>query len=1186
MVHARTFHRFDPVAHAKLQQRHFTDYFRRARRWILPMSVLFFVIGVAFHLSEEERFLHLFLSARPSWILLGFCLQIGTYYTQALVWRTGLGASESRMKVNKLARLSLAQLFINQALPSASISGAFFMMKVLEQRGIPRKTVSYTLGLSVVSYVLAYVSAVLFVFLKVGVPSDAGIWILALLSCLGLVLLILWKNRPSIPSFLNRFQNTFLLKSVPLGPMRKLLEALDPRRLSGFMLFRATLLQILIFLLDFLSLWSMARALGVNPNLGPIFTAYTIACVARTVSFLPGGIGIFEAAAIASLHSAGMAISTAVAATLLYRGLSFWLPMIPGVFLVRKEFSHEKAKASYGVEHFWEMSKESAFQRLRSTLDGLSSDVAKERLLLQGKNVIHGHSKLAFWKMLWRQLNTPLVLILVFASCISFFVGELADALVIMVILAVSMGIGTYREREAQNAIFALKSQLSPRSSVIRDGKVFLIPTSDLVQGDVVMLAAGGIVPADLLILESKDCYVNEAAITGESLPVLKEEVREGIPLPTPVGERKNVMFLGSHVETGMAKCLVVNTGPATMFGSLAEVLKEAPPKTNFELSISAFGYMMIKIMLLIVTVVFISNALRSGRLIESLMFSVALAVGLSPELLPLIISYDLSIGAKKLAARGLLVRHPQALENIAAMDILCTDKTGTLTEGVVRLIGAFDADGNSSEHVKTFAYLNASLQAGIPNPLDDVLKGNQALNAQKYEKVGEIPFDFHRKRLSVVVRGEEGKIVITKGAFQKVTEVCRFDDTGRLEAIVRRFETWSNSGNRVLGLAVRNISEGLEVSPGLEKEMSFLGFIVFADTLKQNVAETIKDLQRLGISTKIISGDNTLVTKAISKAVGLEEERVLDGKQIDLLSEAALQKKLDETQLYTQVDPRQKERIINSLRRKGHTVGYMGDGINDVSAMHVSDVSISVEKAVDVAKNAADLVLLTKSLDLVKEGIEAGRTTFHNSMKYINITMSANFGNMLSMAIASVFLPYLPLLAGQILLNNLLSDIPSLGIASDNVDKEQLLKPTMWNLKGIFRYMVVFGLLSSFFDFITFYILLNVLGASTAEFRTAWFTESLLTELLVVLILRTGKSVFKSRPSRLLAFSTSGLVLLTLVLSHIPGTANLGFVGLKFNMLVLIVLISICYLAFTEIIKLKLAPKSISDEPRDSLYT
>jgi Mg2+-importing ATPase len=744
------------------------------------------------------------------------------------------------------------------------------------------------------------------------------------------------------------------------------------------------------------------------------------------------------------------------------------------------------------------------------------------------------------------------------------------------VILSASVGIGFSREYRAAMAAAALQARIRMQANVLRDGRVIEVPQRDIVPGDVIDLSAGSLVPADAVLLDAADFFVNEALLSGESFPV---EKRTGVVPPTAsLSQRSNCVFMGSNVRSGTARCMVVNTGACTEFGRIAHRLVLRPPQTEFDRGLLRFGYLVTTAMLIMVLLVFAVNVLLGRPTVETLLFSIALAVGMSPELLPAILSVNLARSATSMAEHGVLVRRLNAIENLGSMTVLCTDKTGTLTEGVVRVAGAYDAREQASQDVLALASINAALQTGLSNPLDDAILASHKPELEQIEKIGEIPYDFSRKRMSVIVREREVTQVITKGAFEQVLAVCTQDIHGAtLDAearanLIGRFSAWSGEGLRVLAVATRELTDGTEPHRDLEQGLTFVGFLTFLDHPKQGAAETIADLRRLGVTVKLISGDAKLVSQHVARCVGLRAERVVTGKELLAMHDDALWSMAESTDLFVEVDPNQKERIILALRKRGHVVGFLGDGINDAPAMHSADTSISVDQAADVAKAAADFVLLERHLDVVRRGIEEGRVTFVNTQKYVLTTMSANLGNMLSMAAASAFLPFLPLLAGQILLNNFLSDIPAVGLAGDTVDRELIERPRRWNMRFIARFMVEFGLLSSLFDFLTFAALIVYFAAPPAMFRTAWFVESLLTELLIALVVRTPRPIFRSRPGRFLWLSTLFVVALTFAVPYLPFASVLGFVALPPAVVAAIVGITGSYVIVTELAKSRLS--------------
>jgi Mg2+-importing ATPase len=639
---------------------------------------------------------------------------------------------------------------------------------------------------------------------------------------------------------------------------------------------------------------------------------------------------------------------------------------------------------------------------------------------------------------------------------------------------------------------------------------------------------------------------------------------------------------MGTNVGSGTAQVLIVQTGKATVFGQVAEKLRLRPPETEFERGIRHFGNLLTQVMLVMVILVLAVNVFLAKPLLDSLLFALALAVGLTPELLPAIISITLSHGAQQMAKRGVIVRRLTSIENFGSMDVLCTDKTGTLTEGIVHLNGALDTHGQPSEFVLTYAYLNARYQTGLNNPLDEAIQATAqkaGLDISAEQKVDEIPYDFVRKRLSVVAANAKGEhTLITKGALDNILSVCTsfqsgdgshpLDVTTRAE-IEQRYSEYSEKGFRVLGLATKTVDGRPEAYTKTdENALTFAGYLLFFDPPKTDVQQVIVDLAKRGVQLKIITGDNQKVARHVAEAVNLPLQGVLTGSQLNSLHDEALWHLAERTTLFADVDPNQKERIILALQKTGHVVGYMGDGINDASALHAADVGISVDTAVDVAKDAADFVLLGKDLGILRQGIDEGRVTFANTIKYILTTISANFGNMFSMAGASVLLSFLPLLAPQILLNNFLSDIPAVTIASDNVDPEMVVKPRRWHTKFIRNYMMLFGLVSSIFDFLTFGTLLFLFRASPDEFRTGWFIESLITELVIALVVRTRHLFFRSRPGTLLLASTLIFIGIALVLPYLPFISVFGFVPLPAPLMLAMLGLTALYVLATELTK------------------
>jgi Mg2+-importing ATPase len=823
-------------------------------------------------------------------------------------------------------------------------------------------------------------------------------------------------------------------------------------------------------------------------------------------------------------------------------------------------------------DNYWSADADTLVLRLGTTQNGLSADDAAARLHEYGPNQVREHQRLTRTRVLVNQIRNPLLLVLVFAAMASAMTGEWVDAVIVVAIVLATVGIGYSREYQAETVAAALQARVRTRARVLRDGNAVNVPMEEIIPGDVVLLSAGSLVPADGVILEAADFFASESVLTGESFPV---EKRPGAVAKTAaLRERLNCVFLGTNARSGTARCLIVATGLKTQFGAIAHRLTLRPPETEFDRGLRQFGHLLTSAILVMVFLVFIVHVLNGRPPIETLLFAIALAVGLSPELLPAILSVNLARGAQMMARHGVLVRHLTAIENLGSMDVLCTDKTGTLTEGHVVLEGSYDVLGSPSPDVQKQGAWNAALETGLASPLDDAILTAAAPDLSRVRKLAEIPFDFIRKRVSVVVETEGRTLLITKGAFHHVLEICtRSNAGGLLDAagkarLEERYQAWSAKGIRVLAVASRTLERQQTYSRELEQDLTFVGFLTFFDRPKEDVSETIRALAALGVSIKVITGDCKPVTQHVAALVGLRADRVLTGSDLQRLSDEALWRVAESTDLFVEVDPNQKERIILAIKKMGHVVGFLGDGVNDAPAMHAADTSLSVEQAVDVARAAADFVLLERSLDVIRRGILEGRKTFANTLKYVLTTMSANLGNMISMAAASLFLPFLPLLAGQILLNNLLSDVPAIGIADDDVDPELIERPQRWNMRLIGRFMVEFGAVSSLFDFLTFGALLVVFRSGPALFRTGWFVESLLTELVIALVVRTRRPFFRSRPGRVLLWSTLALIALTFAIPYLPFIRVFGFVPLPGALLVTVSMITALYVVATEITK------------------
>ncbi len=824
---------------------------------------------------------------------------------------------------------------------------------------------------------------------------------------------------------------------------------------------------------------------------------------------------------------------------------------------------------------FWSISVTEILQKLEAKKEGLTNDEVRKRVALYGSNLLKKEKRQGIFALLISQFKSPIILILFFATGLSFFLHDRADAFIILFIVIVSGLLGFWQEHSASNAVEKLLSIVQIKTSVLRDGIAKEIPVEQIVPGDVVVLKAGDIIPGDGLILESTDLFVDEAMLTGETFPV--EKMASVLPAETLLAQRTNTLMMGTHVVSGTATIIIVHTGKKTEFGKVSERLKLRPLETEFEHGIRRFGFFLMEVTLVLVVGIFAINVYLSRPILDSFLFSLALAVGLTPQLLPAIISINLSHGAKRMAQKKVIVKRLSSIENFGSMNVLCSDKTGTLTEGIVHLHSALNTYGDESEKVLLQAYINAFYETGFTNPIDEAIRKHRQFDLSGYQKQDEIPYDFLRKRLSIVVSHDNAYLMVTKGALQNVLEVCSSVETkdGKIvdlstamDQILKRFEEFSSKGFRTLGIAYKNLDSDPHISKYHESDMIFSGFLILFDPPKANILETITTLRNLGVALKIITGDNHLVADYISQQMGLKNTKILAGSELMNMSDSALLRMVGGIDVFAEIEPNQKERIIIALKKAGNVVGYMGDGINDASALHSADVGISVESAVDVAKDAADIVLLERGLDVLVEGVREGRTTFANTLKYVFMATSANFGNMFSMAGVSLFLPFLPLLPKQILLTNLLTDFPEMTIAMDNVDNEMINYPRRWDIKAIRKFMITFGIVSSVFDFLTFGLLILVLHASQIQFRTGWFMESVISASMIVLVIRSRKPFFRSQPGKYLLIATISILLVTLILPISPLSSIFGFSPLPISYYLLIGLIILFYIFTAEVVK------------------
>ncbi|MDD5312787.1 MAG: magnesium-translocating P-type ATPase [Dehalococcoidia bacterium] len=824
---------------------------------------------------------------------------------------------------------------------------------------------------------------------------------------------------------------------------------------------------------------------------------------------------------------------------------------------------------------FWSIGAEDLLRRLDSSEQGLSDREASQRLSRMGPNLVKPRVQYNTFILFFNQFKSPIILILLFATLLAFFLGDRIDAVIILSIVVISGLLGFWQERSAADAVKKLLAIVQIRAAVWRNGAEKEIPVEEIVPGDIVVLNAGDIIPGDCLILQSRDLFVDEATLTGETYPVAKEKGM--LPRDTAFNQRTNVVYMGTHVSSGTANAAVVHTGAETEFGRVSERLKLRPAETEFERGIRRFGFLLLEVTLLLVIAIFAINVFFARPILDAFLFSLALAVGLTPQLLPAIISINLAHGARTMAQHKVIVKRLASIENFGSMNVLCSDKTGTLTEGEVRLKAAVDWRSKASERVFLYGYLNSHYETGFTNPIDAAIRGYGRPDISGYRKLDELPYDFNRKRLTVLVESEGESIMVTKGALDNILDVCESAETSQGEIldigevkseIEKRFEEISADGLRTLGIAYRRIGHTSKINRDDESVMTFLGFLVFDDPLKPDIADTIGKLKRIGVDLKIITGDNHLVAASIGRQIGGTDLSILTGRDFDRMSDEALTRKVNRVDIFSEVDPNQKERIIIALKKAGNVVGYIGDGINDASALHAADVGISVDSAVDVAKEAADIVLLEKDLRVLENGVREGRKTFSNTLKYVFMATSANFGNMFSMAGASLFLPYLPLLPKQIMLTNLLTDFPEMTIATDNVDHEMVEKPRRWDIKFIRNFMITFGLISSIFDFATFGVLLLLLGASPEQFRSGWFMESVISASVIVLIIRTRRFFLKSRPGRYLVITTALVAILVLIFPLTWWGKLFGFAPLPPLFLLLLGVIVLIYVGVAEAAK------------------
>ena len=828
---------------------------------------------------------------------------------------------------------------------------------------------------------------------------------------------------------------------------------------------------------------------------------------------------------------------------------------------------------------FWLTPLDELERQLGVSSNGLSSTEAAARLLRYGANTLDSRQKYSFLLKVLSRFRNPLVLILLVAAVISGFTGDIASLGIISTMVLLSVLLDSVQEYRAEQAAEQLKVSVALKEQVLRDGREITIRADQLVPGDVVLLAAGDMVPADGRLLEARDFFVNEGLLTGESYPTEKHVVAEGTA-NVDVVQAANAAFMGTSVVSGSAKLLLCATGNATQLGEISATLRHTPPPAALERGVYEFGILIVRLTILLVLFVLLVNTFFHRSLLESFLFALALAVGLTPELLPMIVSVTLARGAMRLAKQKVIVKRLAAIHDLGSMDVLCTDKTGTLTEAKIVLIRHIAVSGADSERVLELAWLNSHFESGLRSPLDAAILEHGPSVPAGWTKIDEVPFDFERRRVSVLLEHEGRRILVVKGAPEEVLKLSnRYElsgesDTQPFDAAARarantQFQTLCEEGFRVLGIAWREEpASQTHVVVSDEHDFVFAGYAAFLDPPKASAGAAIAALERGGVDIKIITGDNERVTQYVCTQLGIPVEGLLTGTELAALSEEALSARIEGTNLFCRVNPSQKNRIILALKRRGHVVGYLGDGMNDAPSLHTADVGISVDGAVDVAKDAADIILLEHDLEVVESGVREGRRTFGNIMKYIMMGTSSNFGNMFSMAGASLILPFLPMLPIQVLLNNFLYDLSEVPIPMDDVDDELLAQPRHWDIKFIRNFMLVLGSVSSIFDFLTFGLLLWVFNATEPLFQTGWFMELLATQVLVIFVIRTSGSPLRSRPNPLLAGISLTVAAIGILLPYTAIGRWFGFVPLPLTFLTALSAMVVCYLVLAEGVK------------------
>lgn len=818
---------------------------------------------------------------------------------------------------------------------------------------------------------------------------------------------------------------------------------------------------------------------------------------------------------------------------------------------------------------------ESLYTQLGSREEGLSTTDAKARLSSSGFNEVKAKQDGPLKTVVLALVGNPLTLILLAAAVASISLHDVLDGSIIIAIVAISTVIDLAQAQKSGQAVRALQQSIASVSHVLRDGAECEVARREVVPGDVVHLRAGDVVPADCRLVRANDLHTNEAALTGESVPAYKKAEAGALPSDAP-SDCPGCVFQGTSVVSGEAHALVVRTGKDTAYGDIAVRLVTRPPETDFQRGLREFGALILKTVVFLVLFVFLTSVVMKRDPFESLIFSVALAVGLTPEFLPMITSLTLSKGAVKMAKLGVVVKTLPSIQNLGSVDILCSDKTGTLTTGEMSLERVVGPSGEPDDAVLEWAALNSRLESGVVNSLDAAVMAKGTDLALDAVKIDEVPFDFERRRVSVVADWKGGRHLVCKGAAESVLAVCE----GVTLGAVTIANGLGDQGYRVLAVAVKTVESQPKYTVSDESGLSLVGFLAFLDPAIPDAAATLDAMRKAGVDVKIISGDHPAVTRTVCQQVGLDAGRVVLGDELEAMTDTALQHVAEQTRVFARVSPAQKNRIILALKARGHVVGYMGDGINDAPSLHAADVGISVSTAVEVARDAADIILLKPGLDALREGIRQGRAASGNVLKYLLMGTSSNFGNMFSMAGANLFLPFLPMLPTQILLNNFLYDVSQIAIPTDEVDPELVALPRKWDVGLVKRFMVLIGPVSSIFDFLTFWALLKLFGGDQKVFHTGWFVESLATQTLVILVIRTFGLPWKSRPSHALSLSIVAVLVAALAIPYTPLGGPLGLVPLPLGFYGYLVAATVAYLTIVQWVKQKLFSETFKRIP------